>query len=44
MKTLEANNIRTGSTDGEMAGMDILSKIQCWSMIRTEMRSAKFKR
>jgi hypothetical protein len=26
MKTLEANSIRTGKTDGEMAGMDILSK------------------
>jgi hypothetical protein len=26
MKTLEANSIRTGKTDGEIAGMDILSK------------------
>src|SRR3984893_8708553 len=26
MKTLEANSISTGSTDGEMAGMNILSK------------------
>src|SRR6476661_320278 len=26
MKTLEANSIRTGKTDGETAGMDILSK------------------
>jgi len=26
MKTLEANSIRTGRTDGEMAGMNILSE------------------
>src|ERR1700716_2832200 len=26
MKTLEANSIRTGKTDGEMAGINILSK------------------
>src|SRR4030088_1559012 len=28
MKTLEPNSIRTGKTDGEMVGMDILSKFQ----------------
>src|ERR1700730_1717875 len=28
MKTLEANSIRTGRTDGEMAGTNILSKSQ----------------
>jgi hypothetical protein len=28
MKTLEANSIRTGKTDGEMAGMDDLSKFR----------------
>jgi hypothetical protein len=26
MKTLEANSIKTGKTDGEIVGMDILSK------------------
>jgi hypothetical protein len=28
MKTFEANSIRTGKTDGEMVGMNILSKPQ----------------
>jgi hypothetical protein len=28
MNTLEANSIRTGRIDGEMAGMDILSKFR----------------
>jgi hypothetical protein len=28
MNTWEANGIRIGNTDGEMAGMDILSKFQ----------------
>jgi hypothetical protein len=28
MKILEANSIRTGKTDGETVGMDILSKSQ----------------
>jgi hypothetical protein len=28
MKTLEANSIRTGKTDGEMVGMDVLSKFE----------------
>jgi len=36
MKTLEANSIRTGKTDGEMVGIDILSKI----LARTHKRGA----
>jgi len=28
MKTLEANSIRAGRTDGEMAGMNILQKVR----------------
>src|SRR4030088_3733804 len=40
MKTLEANSIRTGKTDGEMVGMNILSKI----LARTHKRGARFLR
>src|ERR1700732_1435418 len=38
MKTLEANSIRTGKTDGEIAGMDILSKFSAL----THWRGARF--
>jgi len=40
MKTLETNSIRTGKTDGEMVGIDILSKI----LARTHKRGARFLR
>src|SRR4030081_3164210 len=33
MKTLEANSIRTGKTDGEMAGMEPLSKFRISPMV-----------
>src|ERR1700687_2628215 len=39
MKTLEANSIRTGKTDGEIAGMDILSKFSAL----THRRGARFR-
>jgi hypothetical protein len=32
MKILEANSTRTGKTDGEIVGMDILSKFQALTM------------
>src|SRR5216683_36189 len=34
MKTLEANSIRTGKTDGEIVGMDILSKFSALTLQR----------
>jgi hypothetical protein len=36
MKTLEANNIRTGKTEGGIVGMDILSKFQHRIIIRPD--------
>src|SRR5216683_7405151 len=39
MKTLEANSIRTGNSDGEIVGMDILSKFSAL----THRRGARFR-
>src|SRR5438445_1573561 len=39
MKTLEPNSIRTGNSDGEMVGMEILSKFQAL----TDQRATRFR-